>query len=318
VAWRLAWRQQRWELAILIGGSLLLAAAMVFVAWQMDVTNEGVRLCTASAPSAADLTPACRSLIWWGNAWTGWTPVFIGLATVAPFLVGLLLGAPLLAREIEKRTASMAWTLSRSRRRWLAGRVLPVAVLVAIALLLVGQASSVLQDVAYPDGRGFMDYGSRGLIIPARGLAMFGIGVAVGLVSGRVLPAILISGLVAVAIFGVVEYGRSELLRAEATWIEVGNGVEGEDTMSTISMVYDQQFIDDATGERMTFEQAYERYPDVFNTGPGIPPGMTMAYLATPPGQYPWFVARESAVLLGLALVGGVVATVMIGSRRPE
>ena len=30
MAWRLLWRQQRWELTILIGGSLLVAAAMAF------------------------------------------------------------------------------------------------------------------------------------------------------------------------------------------------------------------------------------------------------------------------------------------------
>jgi hypothetical protein len=250
--------------------------------------------------------------------WTGWTPVFIGIATVAPFVVGVFLGAPLLAREIDKRTAAIAWTLARSRRRWLAGRVLPVAVVVAIALVLVGQASSALQEVAYPDGRGFMDYGSRGVIIPARGLALFGIGVVVGLVSGRVLPAILVTGLVAVAVLGGIEYVRSEMLRAEATWIRVGDDVESADTMNLISNVYDSGFVDDATGATITYEQAYERYPEVFNTGDGVPPGMTMVYLATPPDRYPWFVARESAGLLGIALVGGALAMVAIGSRRPE
>lgn len=315
MAWRLMWRQQRWELAILIGGSLLVAAAMGFVAWQIPITTDGVTACSVGATSYAELTPACRSLVDWGNVWTAATPIFIGVATVAPFLVGLFLGAPLVSREIEKRTAPMAWSLSLSRRGWLLGRVLPLAVVIAIALLLVGQASTMLQDAAYPDGRGFMDYGSRGLIIAARGLAIFGIGVVVGLVSGRMLPAILVTGLVAIAVFVGIEFGRNELLRAEATWIEVDQ--EGN-ALLQIAMVYDSGFVDDATGQRLTYEEAYERFPEELGPmGTGFPPGMTMAYLTTPPDSYPFFVARESAVLIGVFVLAGGLALLMIRSRRP-
>jgi hypothetical protein len=316
-AWRLLWRQQRWELAILVGGALLLAAAMAFVAWQMDVTNERIVACTRETASYTDLTPACRASVDWGNVWTASTGIFIGLATVAPFLVGLFLGAPLLAREIEKRTAPMAWSLSPSRRRWLVGRVLPQAALLAVVLLLVGLASSALQDVAYPDGRGFMDYGSRGLIVPARGLATFGIGAAVGLVVGRQLPAILVTGLVAVAVFVGIEFGRTELMRAEATWMEVDEA--HPETTNQISMIYDSGFVDDATGETLTYDEAFERFPDAFGpAGMGMPPGMTLVYLATPPERYGSFVARESGVLIGVALLGGLAAAALIGSRRPE
>jgi hypothetical protein len=314
VAWRLMWRQQRWELTILTGGSLLVAVAMAFVAWQIGVTADGVTACSVGATSYADLTPACRSLVDWGNVWTAATPIFIGVATVAPFFVGLFLGAPLVSREIEKRTAPMAWSLSLSRHGWLLGRVLPLAVVIAIALLLLGQASTVLQDAAYPDGRGFMDYGSRGPIIAARGLAIFGIGVVVGLVSGRMLPAILVTGMVAIAVFGAIEYGRNQLLRAEATWIQV----EEENGLSQIAMVYDSAFVDDATGERVTYEQAYERFPEEFGpTGTGFPPGMTMAYLTTPPDDYRFFIARESAVLIGVFVLAGGLALLMVRSRRP-
>ncbi|HEX5040511.1 MAG TPA: hypothetical protein VFW95_10275 [Candidatus Limnocylindria bacterium] len=316
-SWRLLWRQQRWELALLIGGALLLAAAMAFVAWQIPLTNESASACSQGASSAAGLTPECRSLIDWGNLWTASTGIFIGLATVAPFLVGLLLGAPVLAREIEKRTAPMAWSLSRSRRRWLAGRVLPLVLLVGVALVLVGQASTMLQNAAYPDGRGFMDYGSRGLIVPARGLAVFGVAVAVGLVCGRVLPAVLISGLLTIALIVGTELVRGDVMRAEATWIGVDQSQP--DALAGISMVYDSGFVDDSTGERVTYEQASERFPEEFGPqGMGMPEGMTMVYLATPPDRYPSFVARESAALVGVALLAGLVATVLIGTRRPE
>ena len=315
MGWRLMWRQQRWELTILIGGSLVVAAAMAFVAWQVPVTADGIRTCIVGAASYADLPAACRSLVDWGNVWTAATPILTGVATIAPFLVGLFLGAPLVSREIEKRTASMAWSLSLSRRAWLLGRVLPMAVVIAIVLLLVGQASEALQAATYPDGRGFMDYGSRGPLVAARGLAIFGIGVLVGLVTGRMLPAILVTVLGAIAVFGGVEYARSQLLRAEATWIEVnpeGNG------FAQIAMVYDSGYLDDATGEAITSQQAFERFPEEFGpTGDGMPPGMTMTYLTTPPEQYPFFVARESGVLVGVLVVAAGLALLMIRSRRP-
>lgn len=312
-ATRLTWRMQRWELAILIGAPLLLAAAMAFVAWQAGVTTAAIPSCTAGASSYAELSPGCRSLVDWGNLLGAVQATLVGIGTVAPFLVGLLLGAPLLAREIEKRTAAMAWSLSASRRRWLAGRVLPVVVLVVLALLIVGQASDALQTAYHPEGRGFADYGSRGPLVAARGLAVFGIGVVVGLVTGRVLPAILLTGLVAVAVFGGIEYGRGQLMRAEATWIDPSTNQEA------IFMVYDVRWRDDATGALYTDQQIFENYPEIFGPqGTGIPPGMSQLYLTTPPDRYPSFAAWESGVLIGVALVAGLVATQLITSRRPD
>jgi hypothetical protein len=41
------------------------------------------------------------------------------IATIAPALVGLFFGAPLIARELETGTFRLAWTQSITRRRWL-------------------------------------------------------------------------------------------------------------------------------------------------------------------------------------------------------
>jgi hypothetical protein len=65
-------------------------------------------------------------------------------ALATPFVLGLFLGVPLVAREIEGRTTSIAWTLSGSRRRWLVHRAAPVVVIVVLAALLVGIGGEVL------------------------------------------------------------------------------------------------------------------------------------------------------------------------------
>ena len=57
-------------------------------------------------------------------------------------IVGILVGAPLVAREVEQRTQLVSWTQSVSRRRWY---VMKVSVLAA-ALAVVGLAAGVVTD----------------------------------------------------------------------------------------------------------------------------------------------------------------------------
>jgi hypothetical protein len=310
--WRLTWRQQRWELLILIGGALLLAVALLAVAWQTGITNNAVAACVRDQ-AGPTLSAECRPTVEWGNVLTALGAILPRAATIAPFVVGLLLGAPLVSREIEKRTAPIAWSLSPSRRRWLVGRAVPLALVVGLSLLALGQAGEVLEATNYPDGRGFMDYGSHGPLIAARGLAILGLGILVGLSVGRVLPAILVTIVVAVVVFGALEYGRCELMRAEAMWMAI------EDDFGTISTIYDSRLKSDTTEELITDEQAFERYPEEFGpTGDGTPPGMTRVYLATSPDRYPSFVARESGLLILVAGLATMAALAVVHYRRPE
>jgi hypothetical protein len=310
---RLAWRMQRWELLVLVGGSLLLAVVMALVAWQVTVTTDGLETCYGGAPSAP-LAAGCRSLVEWGNLMTTLGQILPTIAVGLPFVVGILLGAPLVAREIEKRTAPMAWSLSRSRRRWLAGRLVPVLLAVTVALLAVGAASEGLLVASRPEpSLGFADHGFHGPLIAARGLAVLVMGVFVGLLLGRVLPAILVTGLLTIGLLTGLYVVRDQTMRAEATWVEVP--ADG----GAFAMIYDSGFTDRASGEFVTYEQAYERFPEAFGPeGSGMPVGLTQVYLTTPPELYPVFVAREiGALAVVTALVGGAAAWA-IARRRPE
>lgn len=301
----------RWELAFLIGGCLLLSLASVGVAWQFDVTEAALLDCYATTPADSQAA-TCRSLIDWGNVLTGAAPILSGVVTVAPFAVGLFLGAPLVAREIEHRTAPIAWSLSLSRQRWLATRALPILVLVAVALLVLGQAAELLLRATEQNELGFRHYAMHGPLIPARGLAVFGIGLVVGLVLGRVLPAILVTGLATVALLLGLSVGRDQLMRAEAVWLPMGDQAE------VVAMIYDSGFRSDATGEVITWDEAYNRYPESFNEmGEGDPPGMTSVWRVVPPDRYPLYVARELAALAIGLLVMGALAFGLIGRRRP-
>ena len=56
------------------------------------------------------------------------------IVTIAPALVGLFFGAPLIARELETGTFRLAWTQSVTRRRWLAVKL----GLVGLAAMAIG------------------------------------------------------------------------------------------------------------------------------------------------------------------------------------
>jgi hypothetical protein len=306
---RLGWRMQRWELVVLVGGTLLLALGMALVSWQLDASRATLTACF----EAEALSASCRSAIEWGNVLTGAIGLLGAAATFAPFPVGIFLGAPLVAREIEHRTAPMAWTLSHSRRRWLAGRTVPLLVLIGVALLVLGQASELLLRTAQESELGFQHYGMFGPVLAARGLAVFAIGVVVGLALGRVLPAILLTVLAAVALTGGLSVGRDLVMRAESVWVPMGDQAGGVDK------VFDSGFRSDTTTEIITWEQAYNEYPDAFNEfGEGAPPGMTSVWRIVPPERFGLYIAREIGALAIVVAAAGTLAIVLVASRRPE
>lgn len=310
---RIGWRMQRWELVILVGGCVLLALTMTLVAWQLDLSRETVTACYEVANGAA-ISESCRSSIEWGNLLAGAVGILSAAATFAPFPLGIFLGAPLVAREIEHRTAPIAWSLSLSRRRWLAGRAVPLLVLAGVVLLALGQASELLLSTAEETELGFRHFGMHGPLLGARGLAVFGIGVAIGLALGRVLPAILMTALAAVALIGALSVGRDQLMRAEAVWLPMG------DQSEAVAMVYDTGFRSDTTGVVMTWGEAYERFPEALSdiTGELTVPGTTPVWLVVPPELYGSFVARELGVLMLVLVVVAGLAVVIVGARRPE
>jgi hypothetical protein len=90
---------------------------------------------------------------------------------VVPLLVGLLLGVGLVGREIEGGTAPTVWALAGSRRRWLAGRLIPMLVVLFALLLFAAITSDALAAARVPWQAGrpsFDDAGLHGLGVIAR------------------------------------------------------------------------------------------------------------------------------------------------------
>jgi ABC-type transport system involved in multi-copper enzyme maturation permease subunit len=63
-------------------------------------------------------------------------------------IIGVLVGAPLVAREVEQRTQLVAWTQSIPRGRWYATKAVVLATGLGVAGLLAGFAAPRAPSIA--------------------------------------------------------------------------------------------------------------------------------------------------------------------------
>jgi len=125
---------------------------------------------------------------------------------ITPAIIGIFWGAPLIARELEAGTFRLTWNQSITRTRWLAVKL----VLIGVAAMAVTEAFSLIQAWwAAPIGKA-VGLGGGGsifgetrfgvFVFPTHGItplgyAAFGfaLGVTVGLLARRAIPAMAIT-----------------------------------------------------------------------------------------------------------------------------
>jgi hypothetical protein len=112
-----------------------------------------------------------------------------------PFAVGLIAGLPIVARELEDRTAQTAWWLNPSRGRWLRQRLAPVVLALAVATGAAAVVASLVADdwLRWYGPEQSRIVGTHGPLVVLRTFAAFGIGLAAGALLGRTFSAALAS-----------------------------------------------------------------------------------------------------------------------------
>jgi hypothetical protein len=218
----LTWRQFRPQATAAAGGLIVLAILLAATApgVRSAYTTSGLSACHAQcatfvASFLTDLGPLDRFL-WLAS---------ILLMYLAPALMGIFWGAPLIAREVETGTHRIAWNQSVTRTRWAfvkLGFVGVAAVATAGLLSLmwtwwaspIDRAASVLRGV----GKVHVASATAGfglarldpVVFAARGVAplgyaafAFALGVAAGVLLRRTLPAMAVT-LVVFAVIQVV------------------------------------------------------------------------------------------------------------------
>jgi hypothetical protein len=313
-AFRIAWRLNRIELTLLGAAALFVSVALAWLGWQASaiISSDPACFYHGNPGVVPSESPSCEALrIFLSEQMTWERTLNLGLAaTAAPFVLGTLLGAPIVASEIEHGTAGMAWTLARSRAAWLAQRLLPIALFLVVALVLIGVAGSLVEDARFNTGfwRGYSPW----WVLVARGLLVFGLGVLGGTLIGRVLPAVLLTA-VACVVFLPIGTVMDRQLESEAVWVAQTDLVNSVGARSFGGGAYRN----DATGEVISTSDYDNKPRGQAVMGADLAEGMTPVDLLVPASRYMEFTVREAGLTAGLALVTGGAAFALIRRRRP-
>jgi hypothetical protein len=308
---RLTLRLQRFELFSFGSALVVLVIAGFTGAAYVDALRPGPE-CLAidgSAPSACDVV-----LRAWNSAQTTLGGLILSPTLAVAYFVGGFLGVPIVARELERGTTRLAWSLAPSRWRWFAARVVPILLILVVLTFAAGAAIDrfFAASVQGEDpAASFSLFGARGGLLAARAAFIFAIAVVVGAVVGRALPALILTALIAtIAIAGGEGVHQNIILRNEAVPVlmrfdDNGVGNRGDLSFDTVFQLPD--------GSLVSWEYFGDAGPYDENGNPRYP----MFSMVVPGSRYRFVEAREALVLAGGTLVALVLAGYVVGRRRP-
>ncbi|MFJ7126193.1 ABC transporter permease subunit [Streptomyces sp. NPDC098101] len=218
----LTWRQFRTQAAVLF------AAVAAFAA-----------ILATTGPQLADLYRTAGSGLADRVSTSDQTLYYTGLLAVlaVPAVIGMFWGAPLVSRELETGTHHLAWNQGVTRTRWLAAKLgLGTAASMAAAgltALAVSWWSSPIDRAV--DGGGATDtyfprldpmaFAARGVVPVAHAAFAFVLGVALGLLIRRTLPAMAATfALYAAVQIAVPTWIRAHLAATDRTVVPIEPG----------------------------------------------------------------------------------------------
>jgi hypothetical protein len=305
--WRLTYRLQAPGILFSAAVCLGLAAAAAWLAIDM---RSALASCGApNEPSACTVIFAFQNTH--GNA-VYMVQAGMGLAQ---FGVPLVLGVPILTREIEQRTAMIAWPLAGSRLRWLAWRVIPVIVVGAVLLGVMAVAAEQLAQAYFPHADiGFAGHGSRGTSLVMRSALVLTAAVLLGAMIGRLLPALLIG----IALSIGVSTGMDAAL---PHWVEPAELSQSDSIFSGANPLNTGFEYRDANGTPLDDQEAELMMQAIYEEhGPEPDPALLPqeVFYGVAASRYGEVLLRESGALVaGTVLLGGA-AVIVVARRRPE
>ena len=130
----------------------------------------------------------------------------IALILVAPAITGIFWGAPLIARELETRTFTLAWNQSITRTRWLVVKLTltglaAMAVIEALSLMYawwadpIGKATGLGASTSVFNGGRFSSliFATHGITPLGYAAFAFALGTAAGALIRRTVPAMAVT-----------------------------------------------------------------------------------------------------------------------------
>lgn len=205
----LTWRQFR-------GSAAMMAAALVILTVVLALTGPG--LASGYSTGIADCTQDNTCDRFFDRFFDEYQTPFMAVSLVVlllPALVGLFWGAPLITRELEAGTHLLVWNQSITRGRWLAVKLGLTGLVATAAVGLCGLAVTWWSgplDKSAPEGFALMDplvFGARGISPMGYAAFAFVLGVTVGMLVRRTLPAMALT----LAVFAAIQLAMPLLVR---------------------------------------------------------------------------------------------------------
>jgi hypothetical protein len=303
----LTFRINRFEAILVVGATLLsVAVSAAVIAW---MTSSGFKSClTDQGGSFSSLCQGSFGL-WMSRI----ARISMSIVPLFPVVAGLLVGVPLIARELEGGTARLAWSLGPSRLRWFGQRALPVLALVALAALLIGLTADALFRTTNPTlnlDESFVGFRGRGLLIAVEAVGVTSIAIAIGSIVGRLVPTFILTLILAVGIGAAVDKVESQLLLSE--------GLISDNFRWDGSDMYLSSRFRLPDGTIATWEELVVLRPDVETMGPDENSGIVNVVLYIPGSRYHDIELREALVLSGIAALFTAAAAIVVVRRRPR
>jgi ABC-type transport system involved in multi-copper enzyme maturation permease subunit len=205
----LTWRQFRAQAAMMAAALAGLAVILALTGPGLaDDYSTGIAACTNSSGGCSDFVN--RFFQDHQDAFLAVTAVVL----VLPALIGLFWGAPLITRELEAGTHRLVWNQSITRTRWLAVKLaltgLAAMTAAGLGSLAVTWWSSPIDKAAanFPKMAPLL-FDTRGIVPIAYAAFAFALGVTVGMLVRRTLPAMAIT----LAVFVAVQFAMPLLVR---------------------------------------------------------------------------------------------------------
>jgi hypothetical protein len=257
--------------------------------------------------------PACvgrqQDLFDYQSVATWLTPGAFG-AAFAPPLAGVLLGIGMVGKELDQRTAVLAWSVSPDRRRWLLQRIVPILGLLAAlgigcSLLVVTFLRSVYPGMGeFPADFSTIQF--IGLGPAALGVSAFGVTVLIGAMLGRLLPIVLAAAVFVFLSASLITLVNERLMARETVigpYELVGRGRVVDPLLRT------------PDGRIISWNDAWPEFMDP-QTGQVLP-GVTEMARFVPIEIYPQVAARYVLLLLALGLGCVTLAFAVVERRTP-
>jgi hypothetical protein len=303
----LTFRIHRFEMTVVVVAtamSLFVSAAVV--TW---LTSSGYKACLSEGGSMT-FSSVCQSSVglWMDRI----ARMSITIVPIFPFVAGLLVGTPLVARELEGGTARLAWSLVPSRLRWFVQRVVPALGLVAVAAFVIGITADALFRALHPTldlDQSFVGFRGRGVLVSVEALVVASIALAFGSILGRTVPTFVLALILAGAIGVATDKVETETLMNEA--------LISSDFQWTGGDLYLESRFRLADGRIVTWQELYVLRPEIETQGMTEEMGRDVV-LYIPGTRYHDIERREALVFVAIAALFAAIATVAVMRRRPR